>query len=319
MQRKTILQLWLNGITSAKEIHSRTGITISTIYYNLKKLNEKGDNSRKLASGHPKKVTAHKSRAIAQYLHHNPRLSTRNLVIKLTNNVTKVSHMAVSRHLTRLGYKNSLPLKTPMLTAAHKESRVSWATRHLNDSWETTLFSNVTVFQLFRNTITQWYKGERLVQRIPKDRTKIFAWGGFCIRGKTSLFCFRNIMNANFYVDILQSHKQEIDKLFRNNWRFQQDNDPKHTSHVARAFLNENFPEVMDWPSNSPDLNPIENLWAIVKRNVEMRMPKNLSELEQYMAEEWDRIPNSILINCIRSMRWRCEMIIENNGERINC
>ena len=126
-------------------------------------------------------------------------------------------------------------------------------------------------------------------------------------------------MNANFYVDILQSRKQEIDKLFRNNWRFQQDNDPKHTSHVARAFLSENFPEVMDWPSNSPDLNPIENLWAIVKRNVEMRMPKNLSELEQYMAEEWDRIPNSVLINCIRSMRRRCEMIIENNGERINC
>ena len=122
-QRKTILQLWLNGITSAKEIHSRTGITISTIYYNLKQLNEKGDNSRKLASGRPKKVTAHESRAIAQYLCHNPRLSTRNLAIKLTNNVTKVSHMTVSRHLTRLGYKNSLPLKTPMLTVAHKEAR----------------------------------------------------------------------------------------------------------------------------------------------------------------------------------------------------
>src|SRR6185312_12407098 len=316
-QRKTILQLWLNGITSEKEIHSRTGITISTIYYNLKKLNEKGDNSRKLASGRPKKVTAHESRAIAQYLCHNPRLSTRNLAIKLTNNVTKVSHMTVLRHLTRLGYKNSLPLKMPMLTVAHKEARVRWATRHLNDNWDTTLFSDETAFQLFRNTITQWYKGERPVKRIPKDRTKIFVWGGFCIRRKTSLFCFRNIMNANFYVDILQSRKQEIDKLFRNNWRFQQDNDPKHTSHVARAFLSENFPEVMDWPSNSPDLNPIENLWAIVKRNVEMRMPKNLSELEQYMAEEWDRIPNSVLINCIRSMRRRCEMIIENNGERI--
>ena len=40
--------------------------------------------------------------------------------------------------------------------------------------------------------------------------------------------------------------------------------------------------KVLDWPSNSPDLiKPIENLWALLKKKVEMRMPKNLSELEQ--------------------------------------
>lgn len=317
-QRKCILQLWQNGITSAKEIHTRTGITMSTVYYNLKKLNEKHDNSRKPGGGRPKKITAHESRAIGQYLRHDPRLSTRTLANKLSNNVTEVSHMTISRHLASLGYKNNLPLKTPMLTVAHKEARVDWATRHLNDNWETTLFSDETAFQLFRNTITQWYKGERPIRRIPKDRTKIFACGSFCIQGKTSLFCFREIMDANFYVDILQRHEQEINSLFGNNWRFQHDNDPKHTSRVCQTFINENFPEVIDWPSNSPDLNPIENLWAIVKRNVEMRMPHNLSELEQYMTEEWDKIPNNILINLINSMRRRCEMIIENNGERIN-
>jgi transposase len=125
-------------------------------------------------------------------------------------------------------------------------------------------------------------------------------------------------MNANFYINILQDHKQEINKLLGNNWRFQQDNDPKHTSRIAKAFLNENFPEVIDWPSNSPDLNPIENLWAIVKRNVEMRIPKNILELEQYMIEEWNKIPNNILNNYIGSMKRRCKMIIEKNGERIN-
>ncbi|CAG8817273.1 14003_t:CDS:1, partial [Dentiscutata erythropus] len=186
---------------------------------------------------------------------------------------------------------------TPMLTVTHKQKRLEWARKHLNDNWEKTLFSDETAFQLFRNTIKHWYKGTRPVRCMPKDRSKIFAWGGFCAQGKTSLFCFRGIMDGPFYVDILRKHLPEVTRMLNNDWRFQQDNDPKHTSRVAKEFLKENFPEVIDWPSNSPDLNPIENLWSIVKGNVEKRQPKNLAELERFMIEEWNNIPNSIIIN----------------------
>ena len=106
--------------------------------------------------------------------------------------------------------------------------------------------------------------------------------------------------------------------MFGSRWRFQQDNDPKHTSRVAKKFLEENFPEVMDWPSNSPDLNPIENLWGIVKNRVEKRMPNNICELQQYMTEEWEKIPDEFLTNLIRSMCDRCQLVIDSNGERID-
>lgn len=204
-----------------------------------------------------------------------------------------------------------------MLTAIHKQKRVEWAQKHLNDDWTRTLFSDETAFQLFRNTVQRWYKGERPIRPMPKDRTKILAWGGFCIVGKTSLFCFRRIMNAEFYVEILRNHVPQIDEMLGDDWRFQQDNDPKHTSRLAREFLQNNVPEVIDWPSNSPDLNPIENLWQIVKSNVEKRMPKNLNDLEKFMTEEWNLIPESVILNLVNSMRPRCELIIENNGERI--
>ena len=77
--------------------------------------------------------------------------------------------------------------------------------------------------------------------------------------------------------------------MLRGRWRLQQDNDPKHTSRIAKEFHGNNIPEIMDWPSNSPDLNPIENLLTIVKRNVELRRPKNLSELESFLGEEWEK------------------------------
>ena len=74
----------------------------------------------------------------------------------------------------------------------------------------------------------------------------------------------------------------------------------------------------MDWPSNSPDLNPIENLWGIVKHRVEKHMPNNISELQQYMTEEWENIPDEFLTNLIGSMHNRCQLVIDSNGERIN-
>ena len=124
-------------------------------------------------------------------------------------------------------------------------------------------------------------------------------------------------MDGKFYTEILERHLPEVRNMFQGNWRLQQDNDPKHTSRVAKEFLKNNVPEVMDWPSNSPDLNPIENLWAIVKRNTELRRPKNLNELDVFLHEEWVKIPNNLLINLVNSMPQRCREVIDRNGERI--
>ena len=68
-----------------------------------------------------------------------------------------------------------------MLTDAHKQARVEWARKHLDDNWERTFFSDETAFKLFRNTVKHWHKGPRKVRHMPKDRMKINAWGGFYI------------------------------------------------------------------------------------------------------------------------------------------
>ena len=74
--------------------------------------------------------------------------------------------------------------------------------------------------------------------------------------------------------------------------------------------------QVMDWPSQSPDLNPIEHLWAYIKRNLRKRTkkPSSLNQLFDFILDEWKAIPSQILVNLIDSMPRRIEAVIKNKG-----
>ena len=126
-------------------------------------------------------------------------------------------------------------------------------------------------------------------------------------------------MDGAYYIQILQDHLiRNARKQFGRRWRLLQDNDPKHKSRIVKKFLDEEVPEVIDWPSNSPDANPIENLWSVIKRRVEKRRPSNLNELNKFLHDEWNKVDMLIINNLIKSMKSRCLALIESKGERID-
>ena len=206
-----------------------------------------------------------------------------------------------------------------MLTPKHIKARVAWAEAHMEDDWCKTVFTDETAFDLFRNKVRRWHKaGVKPIRRLPKSRQKVMAWGGISEKGKTPLFCFTNIMDGPFYVHILETQLLPAARsMYRNDWRLQQDNDPKHTSRVAKDFVAKKRINALDWPSNSPDLNPIENLWQIIKNKVEKRMPKNIDDLKQFLVEEWKATSQETINNLVMSMKTRCQMVVDENGDRI--
>ncbi len=68
---------------------------------------------------------------------------------------------------------------------------------------------------------------------------------------------------------------------------FQRDRDPKHTAKIVENWFIENKIEKLDWVSQSPDLNPIEPIWSMMKKRMELHYLSNRDELWEILQQEW--------------------------------
>jgi hypothetical protein len=135
-------------------------------------------------------------------------------------------------------------------------------------------------------------------------------WGSFAAGGTGALHKIDGIMREDNDVDILKKHLKTSDrKLLKlgRKWVFQMDNDPKHTSKVVAKWLKDNKVKVLKGPSQCPDLNPIENVWAELKKRVRTRRPINLTQLHKLCQEEW------------ANLLWEaCGRLPERGGPKLN-
>ncbi len=129
----------------------------------------------------------------------------------------------------------------------------------------------------------------------------IMLWFFFSAAGTGRLVAIEGKMNAAKYRDILDENLLQSTQDLRlgRRFTFQQDNDPKRTAKITKEWLHNNSVTVLEWPSQIPDLNPIEHLWRDLKMAVHQRLPSNLTELERICKEEWQRIPKSGVKNLL--------------------
>ena len=144
----------------------------------------------------------------------------------------------------------------------------------------------------------------------------IMLWGCFTAAGTGRLVRIERKMNVAMYRDILDENLLQSALDLRLGWWFifQQDNNPKHTANISKEWLQDNSVNVLEWPSQSPDLNPIEHLWSDLKMAVHWRFPSNLMELERCCKEEWAKLPKNRCDKLVASYSKRLEAVIAAKG-----
>ncbi len=179
-----------------------------------------------------------------------------------------------------------------MLTKKNTKACLTFAKKYLDypqDFWANILWTDETKVELFgkcvshyiwRKTNTAFHK-KNIIPTVKHGGGSVMVWGCFAASGPGLLAIIDGTMNSALYQKILKENVRlsVCDLKLKHTWVMQQDNDPKLISKSTSEWLQKNKIKVLEWPNQSPDLNPFEMLWHDLKQSIHARKPSNVAEL----------------------------------------
>ena len=254
--------------------------------------------------------------------------SSHRLAANLRSAGINISKDTVKRRLKEQGVMSVKSVQKPYLMAAMCKKRLDWAKCHENwtvKDWSKLIFSSESTFMCQSASAHQmWHQQGQPTPTTPtvKHPTKVMVWSAMCTKGAGRLHVVERNMNSGQYCHVILSPLvPQIKEWFPGGgYTFMQDGAPCHTSRRSKECLATHQIPVLPWPGNSPDLNPIETLWAIVKRRLRSETVNTKNVLIAGIIKVWLRdatLPETCQ-KLIASMPARVKAVIKANGGNTN-
>ncbi|GFU97907.1 transposable element Tcb2 transposase [Trichonephila clavipes] len=221
----------------------------------------------------------------------------------------------VARRLRGGGLYARRPVVCVPLTRQHRTARLQWCREHHNwteQDWACVLFSDENRFSLSSDCRHQliWresgtaYRPENIQEKDRYPTCSIMVWAGIMINGRTRLHVVANgTMTGQRYIEeVLLPHVRLFRGAVGEKFVFMDDNATCHRTLAVQDCLDSEGIQRLVWPARSPDLNPIENVWDGLGRQVAGRNypPTNKNTLIRALTEEWDKLPQQLLDNVVQ-------------------
>ncbi|GBL94925.1 Transposable element Tcb2 transposase [Araneus ventricosus] len=244
----------------------------------------------------------------------------------------RISATTVRRRLHNAGLYARRPVVCVPLNGRQRRVRLCWAREHVSwtrQQWTSVLFKDESRFTLEsdsgrllirREQRTRYHQSNTLERRSYRSGG-IMVWAGISLGGHTDLHVFHGetLTGVRYRDEILDPYVRPYASAIGNDFSLMDDNARPHRAAVVEDYLEGHGLERMEWPTQSPDLNPIEHLWDRLGRQVAALSPppRPLDELEQGLLRVWSSLPISVSDNLIDSMESRCRQCIQVRGGHI--
>jgi transposase len=316
---------------SYSEVGAYLNCSKKTVYRQMKKFKQTSEFCDKKKTGRPSKFTDEIKNQIVSWIEEDRRTTSAKLTSLIREQFgVDVNERTIRTFLTGKGYFGGVCARKPLLREQNKAKRLAFALEHVDkppEFWKSILFTDEKKFELVnsKRRIYCWkVKGEELRNDTIQPTVKhgggsIMMWGCFLGDRVGDLYRVDGIMKKEEYHSILQRHAIPSGlRLYGKGFVMQQDNDPKHTSLLCKNYLQSKQENgvlrILEWPSQSPDLNPIELLWEELDREIKKHKPTSLAELERIARHVWSNIAAEKLQKLIDRLPRLCKAVIEAEG-----
>ena len=323
-----VVSLLNNGI-STHRVTERCNVSQSTVSRIRRKC---FPNQSKPKSGRKALLTPMQKRLIVRKLT-SGQIETNTVAQKYLSDNQKVivSAQTIRNSLKQAGLKASVKVKKPLLIKRHIQQRLVFCRKYKNwtiDDWKRVIWSDESKINRIGSDGLKWcWKTSNLqlqTQLQPQhvQTTVKYGGGSLMIWGCMSNYGVGNLvridggLDTELYCKILEEDLASSVEFYGgdlNDFIFQQDNDPKHKSKMVTKWLSESKIEVLDWPAQSPDINPIENLWVHLKIRLSAydSVPTSMHELWERVEKVWNDIPAEFCVKLIESMPKRVNAVLK--------